>query len=204
MTYYSLRQFHKMTGNALHILRRDAKELFRDKQVQGVVSEYTLNEGFVLYLYAYLVSVKKFSIDEANFLIRILLPYLKKKGLLPEGKKPKADEHRDQTFTDEFGQTQTILNAAIVYPTMISIFYSIMHGPEDQIVSDYRIVANREDVKEHDSAGGLLVAMVKRITETVHEPDEGFDIDLTKEWILPVSKLLKKFNEDKHHYDCSN
>ena len=204
MAFYSLRQFNKITGNALHILRRDAKEFYPNKHSQGVVSEYTLNEGFVLYLFAYLVSVKKFSLDDGKYLVSRLMPYLEKRGLLPEGEKPKADEHRDQTFTDEFGQTHTILNAAIVYPTKISVFSSIMHGPEDQIINDYRIVANREDVKEHKQSAGQLVAMVKRITETVHEPDEGFDIDFTKEWELPISRLLEKFNKNKHHYDCSN
>jgi len=204
MTFYSLSQFCKMTGIALHILRRDAKRLYPNKQSQGVVSEYTLNEGFVLYLYAYLVSIKKFSLDEAKYLIGRLIPYLEKKGLLPEGKKPEADEYRDQSFTDELDQPHTILNAAIVFPTKISVFASTMRGLGDQIYTDYRIVANREDAWNYPQSGSQQLAMVKRITEVVHEPEEEYEIDLTKEWVIPISKLLEKFDKSKRYYESSN
>ena len=207
MAYFSLRQFHDITGNALHILRRDAKLLFPTKQSQGVISEYTLNEGFVLYLYAYLVSVKKFTLEEAYSIISKLLLYLNKKGLLPqvpEGKMPEADEYRDKKFDDQLGQTYTIPNAAIYYPTRVSVFESTMYGPEDQIINDFCIVANREGVKEHNQADGHQVTMVRRITEMIHEPGEGFEIDSTQEWVVPVSKLLEKFKERKYHYDFTD
>lgn len=202
MTHYKLSELYKITGSALHILRRDAKLLFPNKQSQGVASEYTLNEGFVLYLSAYLVGVKKFNLEQAGYIITKLMPYLKKKGLLPEGKKPEADERQDKKFEDQLGEIYTIPDAPIVYPTKIYLFAATMRAPEDQIYEDIRIIAHREGgAAEVEITEGHQTVTLRRIIEVIYELDDGYEIDFTQETVLPISRLLDKFDASKSYYE---
>ncbi|MFC1819142.1 hypothetical protein ACFL0B_08665 [Thermodesulfobacteriota bacterium] len=205
MEYYTLRELSEMARIPLHILRRDAKLLFPEKQSQGVSSTYNTNECFELYLYAHLVGVKKMALEAANSVIKILRPYLRKKGLMPEGKKPEPDEYRDLKEDDGLGQVYTIPNAPIVYPTKISIFEAIIVDPEDNQYNDFSIIANRERSrprKPESKSEGPHISDVLRISEYIHLPPEGYEINYTHETILPVSQLLNKFNECKRQYDA--
>ena len=205
MEHYTLRELSEMARIPLHILRRDAKVLFPEKQQsQGVSSTYNTNECFELYLYAHLVGVKKMNLEEAHSVIKILRPYLKKGGLMPEGKKPEPDEYRDLKEDDGLGQVYTIPNAPIVYPTKISIFEAIIVDPEGNQHNDFSIIANRERARAREpksKSEGKHISDVLRITEYIYLPPEDYETNYTHETILPVSQLLDKFNESKRQYD---